>query len=257
MAGTGFQDAEFAYGKFDLAIGNPPFGDTRITDRNKARQHLTRMKIHNYIISKSGMHLRPGGVMAMVITHRFLDTKNDEARAELAKNFRFVGAIRLPNTAFKENANTEVTTDIVVFQKLKPGEEATTNLEWLDTSATIKSDKGQDIRLNGYFAKHPEMMLGKPTLDGTMYAGARGDEFTLEAIPDMDLEQAIADRIKTNLADQAGTMDNSAEYLEAASAGNMVNRADVGIGGFLFEGGKLSMREADDANGNQIGRAHV
>lgn len=60
MAGTGFQDAEFAYGKFDLAIGNPPFGDTRITDRNKARQHLTRMKIHNYIISKSGMHLQIG-----------------------------------------------------------------------------------------------------------------------------------------------------------------------------------------------------
>ena len=168
MAGTGFQDAEFAYGKFDLAIGNPPFGDTRITDRNKARQHLTRMKIHNYIISKSGMHLRPGGVMAMVITHRFLDTKNDEARAELAKNFRFVGAIRLPNTAFKENANTEVTTDIVVFQKLKPGEEATTNLEWLDTSATIKSDKGQDIRLNGYFAKHPEMMLWLPQVISLM-----------------------------------------------------------------------------------------
>ena len=252
MAGTGFQDAEFAYGKFDLAIGNPPFGDTRITDTNKARKHLTRMKIHNYIISKSGMHLRPGGVMAMVITHRFLDAKDDEARAELAKNFRFVGALRLPNTAFKENANTEVTTDIVIFQRLKPGEEATTNLEWLDTSAILKNDKGQDIRLNGYFAKHPKMMLGNPTLDGTLYAGGRGDEFTLEAIPGMDLEQAIADRIKTNLADQAGTMDNSAEYLEAASAGNMVNRADVGIGGFLFEGGKLSMRESDDANGNPV-----
>ncbi len=252
MAGKGFQDAEFAYGKFDLAIGNPPFGDTRITDTNKARKHLTRMKIHNYIISKSGMHLRPGGVMAMVITHRFLDAKDDEARAELAKNFRFVGALRLPNTAFKENANTEVTTDIVIFQRLKPGEEATTNLEWLNNSVTIKGEKGEDISINGYFAKHPEMMLGKPTLDGTMYAGARGDEFTLEAIPGMDLEQAIADRIKTNLADQAGTMDNSAEYLEAASAGNMVNRADVGIGGFLFEGGKLSMRESDDSNGNPV-----
>ena len=69
MAGTGFQDW-FAYGKFDLAIGLRLA--TPYADRNKARQHLTRTKIHNYIISKSGMHLRPGGVMAMVVPIVFL-----------------------------------------------------------------------------------------------------------------------------------------------------------------------------------------
>ncbi|MFA9202810.1 MAG: Eco57I restriction-modification methylase domain-containing protein, partial [Flavobacteriales bacterium] len=256
LQATGFEDANFAYGRYDVAIGNPPFGDIRLTDNNKNRKHLSGMKIHNYVIAKSGMHLRAGGVMAMVVTHRFLDTKNDEARTELAKNFHFVGAVRLPNTAFAENANTEVTTDIVFFQKREQGDTTQTEADqlWLDTSATIKAPDGADIRINGYFAKHPEMMLGTPTLDGTMYSGARGAEFTLNPIEGMDLSTAIRDAIKTGMADYRDTMENSTSADTMAFAPPSMNRSDVAIGGYYFDEGKLYQRMDDDTLGNSAFR---
>lgn len=120
LPGTAFEDAPFADGVFDLAIGNPPFGDFRVKDKHKGRKKISGLKIHNYIIAKAGMHLRPGGIMSMVVTHRFLDTANPEARDVLASDFRFIGAIRLPNDAFRANAGTDVTTDIVFSLHVEP-----------------------------------------------------------------------------------------------------------------------------------------
>ena len=208
--GMGFQDAPFRRATFDVAIGNPPFGADMIGNK-KQHPDLGKMKVHNFIIAKTGQLLREGGVMSMVVTHRFLDTPNPEARKSLAPDFNFLGAIRLPNTAFEENANTQVTTDIVFFQKRKEGE-VQADQTWLETGA----EGPNGTRLNRYFAENPDMILGRAAMDGTMYAGGRDPngkgEFTVHADGrdlDASLNEAV-DKIKA-------TIPTREEALEAAT----------------------------------------
>jgi N12 class adenine-specific DNA methylase len=253
---TGFQNAEFPYGKFDLVIGNPPFGAERITDSNKKRSDISGFKIHNYVIAKSGMHLRPGGVMAMVVTSRFLDTADPEARNYLAKQFKFLGAIRLPNDAFVKNAGTEVTTDLVFFQKLMPGEYPDGQGQgWLTTGATMTNASGEEVTLNKWFAARPELMLGEPSMKGTMYGGHWREngpgEFTLNARPGQDTVAELAAVIQGEAFDQLRDVFRpTADKADAAAVSLQVNREDVGIGGYFQENGQLFMRQDDDEAGN-------
>lgn len=254
LAATGFQAAPFADNVFDLAIGNPPFGAAQIVDRSPARKHLNRMKVHNYIIAKTGMHLRPGGVMAMVVTHRFLDTANPEARDVLAKDFKFLGAIRLPNDAFAENANTEVTTDIVFLQKLREGEKPEANPAWLDVAGSIEVD-GETIGVNRYFQEHPNHILGRSAMDGTMYAGRRDaegkGEYTVHS-DGRDLGKAIDDLIAGDFADLAGIMAQTKQDANVAAVA-MLQQSDIPVGGMrLSEDGKILRRDMDDEAGNAV-----
>ena len=254
LAATGFQAAPFADNVFDLAIGNPPFGAAQIVDRSPARKHLNRMKVHNYIIAKTGMHLRPGGVMAMVVTHRFLDTANPEARDVLAKDFKFLGAIRLPNDAFAENANTEVTTDIVFLQKLREGEKQEADPAWLDVAGSIEVD-GETIGVNRYFQEHPNHILGRSAMDGTMYAGRRDaegkGEYTVHS-DGRDLGQAIDDLIAGDFADLAGIMAQTKQDANVAAVA-MLQQSDIPVGGMrLSEDGKILRRDMDDEAGNAV-----
>ncbi len=253
LTGTGFQKAEFPYNKFDLVIGNPPFGDERITDKNPARKAINHFKIHNYIIAKSAMHLKPGGVMAFVVTNRFLDTKDSEARAFLAENFNMLAAVRLPNNAFKKNAGTEVTTDIIFLQKRMPGQ-AEGNTDWLNTQGSMTNVDGEPITLNEYFANHPDMMLGKPSMQGTMYAG-RGDgerkEFTLIPHEGKTIFEQMQGLLDGPLADMKDLLQSEHnEILDAQSTTIEMNRDDVAIGGFFMDGDNVFMRDDDDENGN-------
>jgi N12 class adenine-specific DNA methylase len=251
---TGFQHAEFPYGKFDLAIGNPPFGSERITDTNQKRSEINGFKIHNYVIAKSGMHLRPGGVLAMVVTSRFLDTADAEARDYLSRHFKFLTAIRLPNDAFAKNAGTEVTTDLVFFQKLMPGESPdATNRTWLETGATMTNAAGEEVSLNRWFVEHSELMLGEPSMQGTMYGGRwkEGGEFTLNARPGQD----TAAEITRAIADDQGLKDifkPTPQMIAAAATAIVMNREDVGIGGYVQENGKTFIRQDDDEQGNPV-----
>lgn len=254
LPATGFQDAEFAYGRMDVAIGNPPFGDERITDTNKKRAEINGFKIHNYVIAKSAMHLRPGGIMAFVVTSRFLDTANPEAREYLAKNFRLVGAIRLPNNAFAENAGTEVTTDIVFLQRMR-GEQrdgvTADDMAWLDTKGRILNADGETVTLNRYFAENPGMLLGKPSMQGTMY-GSRAEkgEFTLEPIPGLDFAQEIDRILADEWAPLKGIGRARAGDKDVAAAAVEINREDVPVGGYFRDGDRIVQRIDDDADGN-------
>lgn len=252
LTATGFQNAEFAYGRFDVAIGNPPFGDQRITDTNKKRADISGFKIHNYIIAKASKHLRPGGVMAFVVTNRFLDTADAEARAYLAENFRFLGAFRLPNNAFKENAGTEVTTDVVFLQRLREGENGGSDA-WLDTNGQMSNEDGEAIRLNRYFAENPEMLLGKPSMQGTMYGG-RGAEFTLESIEGFDVDAAIDQLLADGKLGPAGLAKATDVDRDVQAAVVDMNREDVPIGGFFRDGDRIIQRMDDDADGNVLFR---
>lgn len=251
LAGTPFQNAEFQYGKYNLAIGNPPYGDERITDINVVRASIDGFKIHNYIIAKSAMHLADDGLLAMVVTHRFLDSKDDEVRRFLADNFDLVTAIRLPNTAFKENAGTEVTTDIILLKKRTP-DAAPGDLAWLSHDGIFEGANGVKIPMNQHFVNNPQLMLGVPSLTGSMYG--RGDVFTLHPFADSG---SIFEQINQVIAEHLGSIKDSAakQSTGAALEGVLIeNRTDISVGGFFMEAdGRVFLRDHDtDENMNLV-----
>jgi len=247
-AGVGFQDAKFQYNQYDLAIGNPPFGDERITDKSPANKAINRFKIHNYIIAKSAKHLKPGGVMAFVVTNRFLDTKDAEARSYLSENFNMLAAIRLPNDAFKKNAGTEVTTDLIFLQKMITGQDKG-NQNWLNTEGELINSDGERIRLNQYFAENPELMLGKPSMQGKMYGNK--EQFTLIPHDGKSIAEQLSEIIDNKLGAIKGILESQHDaMLDAQSNKLELNRDDVAIGGYVLEGDKIYIRNDDDENGN-------
>lgn len=185
IAGKGFQEVNLPENYFDAVVGNPPFGRTTLFDPN--HKDLKGFSIHNFFFAKSLKSLKPGGVLSMVVSSSMLDKAGGKQREWLANNARLLGAIRLPNDAFKANAGTEVTTDIVLLQKLYPGE--TADRAWTEVSAVPDPAGGDPIPLNKYFVQHPEMMLGTMTREGKMRAGG---EPTLSPIAGANL----ADQIK-------------------------------------------------------------
>jgi N12 class adenine-specific DNA methylase len=194
---SGFEDTNLPDNFFDLAISNVPFGNYGVTDREfrGPLRFLTR-SIHNFFFAKSLRKVKPGGVVAFVTSRYTLDSQDPAIREHMAKEADLVGAIRLPNTAFKENAGTEVTTDILFLRKRGKGEPPS-GADWVNTR-TITGDDGSEIRVNGYFADHPDMMLGKLTTGGSMYGN---NEVTLES-DGRDLATALDDAI-SRLPDDA------------------------------------------------------
>ncbi len=168
----GFEETPLPDNYFDAVVGNVPFGDYAVHDP-AMKPRLTRA-IHDYFFAKSLEKLRPGGVMALITSRYTMDKQADIIRRHLAEHADLLGAIRLPNTAFKGNAGTEVTTDILFLRKRAPGAQPA-GQAWRGLE-TIDSPDGP-IAVNEYYARHPEMMLGQMKLEGTMY---RGSEPTLE-----------------------------------------------------------------------------
>jgi N12 class adenine-specific DNA methylase len=167
----GFEETPLPDNYFDAVVGNVPFGNYAVHDPSYPRT-LTRA-IHDYFFAKSLDKLHPGGVMALITSRYTMDKQDDTIRNHLAESADLLGAIRLPNTAFKGNAGTEVTTDILFLQKRKPGQRPAGHpfrtLQDVDT-------KDGPLAVNEYFARYPHMMLGELKLEGTMY---RGGEPTL------------------------------------------------------------------------------
>lgn len=187
---VGFQEANLPNDYFDLAISNVPFGNYGVLDKDfKGPRRFLARTIHNYFFAKALDKVRPGGTIAFITSHYTLDSEDVSVRKYLSEHADLVGAIRLPNTAFKANAGTEVTTDIIFLRK-RPTGELPQDLSWVETDS-IYTESGDEIRVNQYFAQHPEMMLGKMSLAGSMYSSG---EPTLES-DGRDLEQALNDAI--------------------------------------------------------------
>ncbi len=145
---TGFERTNYPDGYFDVAIGNVPFGDYRVNDPTYNSHGFL---IHDYFIAKTLDKLRPDGVAVFITTKGTMDKESSKVREYLFKRADLLGAIRLPNTAFK-NAGTKVTADILFLQKREKERE---NPEWI---SIVNNEDG--IRVNSYFAAHPEMVLG-------------------------------------------------------------------------------------------------
>lgn len=154
----GYEQASFPDNFFDAAIGNIPFGDYKVFDKQYKKYNL---HIHDYFITKTIDKVRAGGVIAFITSKGTLDKANPSVRRYLAERVDLIGAIRLPNTVFKD-ANTEVTSDIIFFQKRERLQVA--QPEWVFTGLT--EDK---IPVNQYFLEHPDMMLGKMIIDTKMF----------------------------------------------------------------------------------------
>jgi predicted RNA methylase len=183
----GLQDVVVPPNNFDAVVGNPPFGSQSLFDPD--HRELAGFSIHNYFLAKSVDALREGGVAAFVVSRYFLDANDSKAREHIADQAHFLGAIRLPNTAFKQNALTEVTTDIVFFQKAVAGE--TPSREWTDVGEIADRETDEPITINRYFIDHPEQMIGRMAMTHKMHRASAD----LVAEPDIVLDAEIAQRL--------------------------------------------------------------
>ena len=167
---------------FDLAIGNVPFGQYQVND--KAYNKLN-FSIHNYFFAKALDQVRPGGVVAFVTSRYTMDAKDSTVRRYLAQRAELLGAIRLPNDAFKKNAGTEVVSDIIFLQKRDRPLDIVP--EWTQTGQT------QDgFAINRYFLDHPEMVLGRQEPEST----AHGMDYTVNPIEGLELADQLHDAVK-------------------------------------------------------------
>ncbi|HDI3294078.1 TPA: PLxRFG domain-containing protein [Vibrio cholerae] len=238
----GFQETPFKNGVFSLAIGNPPFGSQSIRDNKNP--DISGMAIHNYFIAKSSKLLHENGLLMMVVTNRFLDTLNKNHK-QLSQELDFVGAVRLPNTAFKSNAGTEVTTDIVVFRKLKQGETAN-NTVWTDVDGEVNG-----FRVNQWFAQNPQYILGE-VAQGTMYRGDENESTVNPVSQHANLEQSISKAL-ASLA-QGQDLALTPETKDAIAGEVMLAESDLAIGGMMVNADGKVMRRGDDhpTNGAQV-----
>ena len=178
-----FEEARLADAFYDVAISNIPFGDYKPFDPRFKAWHFV---IHDYFFAKALDKVRPGGLVVFITSKGTLDKLDGSLREYVAHQADLIGAIRLPNDAFKKNANTEVTTDIVILRKRSLGERPG-GQAW-KTVVEITNSVGETISVNEYFAAHPQMMLGEMRLEGRMY---RSDEPTLVG-DGRDLAEALA-----------------------------------------------------------------
>ena len=148
---TGYEKADLPDNFFDLAIGNVPFGQYQVSDHRYDKLHF---QIHDYFLAKTVDKLRVGGIMAFITTSGTLDKKSEDVRQYLAARCDLIGAVRLPNTTFKSNAGTEVTSDILFLQKR--GRVLEQDAPWIHVGETENG-----IPLNQYFIDHPEMVCGE------------------------------------------------------------------------------------------------
>ena len=165
----GFEKTAFANNSFDVVIGNVPFGNYKVNDKDYNKNNFL---IHDYFIAKSLDKVHPGGVVAVITSKGTMDKENDDIRKYIAQRAELLGAIRLPDTAFKANAGTEVVSDILFLQKRERPIEIDPDKEgWVKLGV---SADGFDV--NNYFAEHPEMVIG----DFKEVSGRFGNEITVK-----------------------------------------------------------------------------
>lgn len=196
----GFEKTDYPNDFFDVAIGNVPFGAYKVNDRQYDRYNFM---IHDYFLAKTIDQLRPGGVAALITTKGTMDKASPEVRKYLAERADLLGAIRLPNTAFKANAGTEVSADILFFQKR---ESLTKEMpEWINLDSDVNG-----ITVNQYFVQHPEMILGEMK----EVSGPYGMETTCAPMEGADLELQLAEAVKHIKGSMAPVVDVETELDE-------------------------------------------
>ncbi|WP_306779333.1 helicase-related protein [Agathobacter rectalis] len=228
---TGFENTTYPDNFFDVVVGNVPFGDYKVFD---PKYNKYNFRIHDYFLAKALDQVRPGGMVAVITTKGTLDKANPTIRKYLAERAELVGAVRLPNTAFKDNAGTEVTADILFLQKRE--RKIDIEPDWVHLGVT-----GNGIAVNSYFAEHPEMMLGAMEYDTRIYG--QDSRYTVCVNDDENfnmyeaLNKAIGN-IKAQMTDFERVADEAEQTKEVIPAD-----PDVRNYTYTFFEGKLYYRE--------------
>ena len=228
---TGFENTTYPDNFFDVVVGNVPFGDYKVFD---PKYNKYNFRIHDYFLAKALDQVRPGGMVAVITTKGTLDKANPTIRKYLAERAELVGAVRLPNTAFKDNAGTEVTADILFLQKRE--RKIDIEPDWVHLGVTENG-----IVVNSYFAEHPEMMLGSMKYDTRIYG--QDSRYTVCVNDDENfniyeaLNKAIGN-IKAQMTDFERVADEAEQTEEVIPAD-----PDVRNYTYTFFEGKLYYRE--------------
>ena len=228
---TGFENTTYPDNFFDVVVGNVPFGDYKVFD---PKYNKYNFRIHDYFLAKALDQVRPGGMVAVITTKGTLDKANPTIRKYLAERAELVGAVRLPNTAFKDNAGTEVTADILFLQKRE--RKIDIEPDWVHLGVTENG-----IAVNSYFAEHPEMMLGSMEYDTRIYG--QDSRYTVCVNNDENfnmyetLNKAIGN-IKAQMTDFERVADEAEQTEEVIPAD-----PDVRNYTYTFYEGKLYYRE--------------
>ena len=226
IAVAGFEKVQMPDSFFDVAVGNVPFGDFKVLDRKYDKYHWL---IHDYFFGKTLDKVRPGGIIAFVTSKGTMDKENSAVRKYLAQRADLIGAIRLPNNAFKDNAGTEVTSDILFLQKRDRMTDIEPDWVHLDTDAN-------GIRMNAYFVQHPEMVLGEMVME----SGRFGMDSACRAYEDADLSDLLSEAIQ-NL--HAQITDYEIEELDEAEDHAIPADPEVRNFSFCIQDGTIYFRE--------------
>ena len=239
----GFEEVFLPNNWFDVEVTNVPFAKTSPHDPD---YNALKLNLHNYFIVKNLDKLRPGGVAAFITSHYTMDSVNPAARREMAKRADLIAAIRLPKTAFEEFAKTEVVTDILFFQK-RAKDVAYGGKPFVEASGELVDTKHSWVKpakYSEYYVEHPEMILGKPTMGGTMYG--RGEEMTVE--PDgRDLSTALDNAVKSL---PEGIYRTATKAPRPAEAIEQLKPGDKPIPDAIFVEGGKAFQYVQDAEGN-------
>ena len=227
----GFEETEYPDNFFDVAVGNVPFGDYKVYD---PKYNKYNFRIHDYFLAKSLDQVRPGGIVAFITTKGTLDKANPAIRKYLAERAELIGAIRLPSSAFKENAGTEVTTDIIFLKKRDRS--VTEEPDWVHLGMTEEG-----IAVNSYFIEHPEMILGRMEYDTRIFGKDSRYTVCVNDDPDFDIYSVLSKAIK-NLSADITDFDRLVDEEEVTDD---VIAADPAVRNFsyTFVGDKLYFRQ--------------
>ena len=227
---------------FDLAIGNPPFSNLSIRDRTPLGR--LGLSLHDYFIAKAIDQLRPGGIALFVTSRYTLDKSDPAARRHIDGMADFLGAVRLPAKAMKDEAGTDVVVDILLFSKRTP-DHVPLVPEWIEVGDVPDSDEGQGpLRINRYFLDHPDHVLGHHE----WRSGPFGMDYSCAAAPAVDLKAALGATLHAIAADHEGihrpierttSLRDSLDVSLDIRVGTAAEEAEFKEGSYLLSGGVL------------------
>ena len=227
----GFEETQYPDNFFDVAVGNVPFGDYKLYDAKYSKHNF---RIHDYFFAKTLDKVRPGGIVAFITSKGTLDKANPAVRKYLAERAELLGAIRLPSTAFKDSAGTDVTSDIIFLQKRE--RKIVSEPDWVHLGRTEDG-----IAVNSYFVSHPEMMLGTMEYDTRMFGDGSKYTSCVNHDENFDLKSALEAAVGqlsgriTDVMELADAEENTQDIIDADP--------DVKNYTYTFVDGKLYYRE--------------
>ena len=238
IAVQGYEDSSLPDSFFDLAVGNVPFGNYCVSDKRYDKNHFM---VHDYFFAKTLDKVRPGGIIAFVTSSGTMDKKNSAVRKYIAQRAELLGAVRLPNNAFLQNAGTQVVADILFLQKRDRAIE--TEPEWVHLG---KSAEG--FTINQYFVDNPDMVLGQLTEESTQYGR---QECTCAPIAGADLSEQLRDAM-ANIHGSITEYEREDDELSESTNESIPADPDVRNFSFTVVDGQIYYRENSRMNKMEV-----